>query len=287
MRGTLHLFSAADYLKFRTTIQPMLIAGAQSILKNREPVDSKKVVKKAQELFSTQSRSFAEITSSFGATMPGADPGVIRYTIRTAIPLVQEPVTSGWNFPGNPKFTLAEPWLGKKCDSNDNLKALLLRYLAAFGPASITDMQTWSGFPKLKDLIEKLRPELVTYRDETKRELFDLPTATIPDADVDAPVRFLPEFDNILLGHQKRTRVIADAHRTRVYLPALRVAQTILVDGFVAGVWKVEKTKTSSALVITPFEKLSKQIQKQLTEEGEPLLRFIEPDAKSYAVKFD
>src|SRR6185295_5196162 len=101
-----------------------------------------------------------------------------------------------------------------------------------------------SSLQKLKDAFEKLKPDLQVYRDENRRELFDLPDTELPDADVPAPVRFLPEFDNILLSHSNRTRIVADEHRPKVYLPGLRVAATFLVDGYVAGVWKVEKTKT-------------------------------------------
>src|ERR1043165_1432403 len=96
------------------------------------------------------------------------------------------------------------------------------RVLAAFGPASVTDAQTWLGL-KLKDTFEKLKPELQTYRDEGRRELFDLPDTQLPAEDVIAPVRFLPEYDNLLLSHSNRTRVVADEYRSKVYLPRLRV----------------------------------------------------------------
>jgi hypothetical protein len=144
----------------------------------------------------------------------------------------------------------------------------------------------WSGIPKLKDTIEALRPELVTYRDDGKRELFDLPDMPLPDADILAPVRFLPEFDNLLLSHSKRTRVLADTYRKKVYLPGLRVAATFLIDGFVAGVWKIEKKKGAATLKIEPFESLSKQNRDSLSAEGERLTRFIESDAKSVEIQF-
>jgi hypothetical protein len=147
-------------------------------------------------------------------------------------------------------------------------------------------MQTWSGLPKLKDVFEELRPELRAYRDERRRELFDLPDRPLPGADAPAPARFLPEFDNLLLSHTNRTRVIADEHRSKVYLPGLRVAATILVDGFVAGVWKIEKTKTSATLVIEPFARLSKRDRTALAEEGERLVRFVDEDAKTFDVRF-
>jgi hypothetical protein len=149
----------------------------------------------------------------------------------------------------------------------------------------VTDAQTWLGF-KLKETFEKLKPDLQTYRDEGRRELYDLPGLELPAEDVPAPVRFLPEFDNILLSHSNRNRVIADEYRSRVYLPGLRVAATILVDGFVRGAWKIEKTKNAAVLVIEPFDKLARRDRTALIEEGEKLVRFIEANAKSVAVKF-
>src|SRR5262249_19931954 len=145
---------------------------------------------------------------------------------------------------------------------------------------------TWSGLVKLKDAVEKLRPELRIYRDEGKRELFDLPDISLPDAESHPPVRFLPEYDNLLLSHQKRTRVLADNYLTKFYLPELRVAATFLVDGFVSGTWKIERKKDAATLLIEPFETLSKANREALSEEGEQLERFVEKNAKSFAVRF-
>jgi hypothetical protein len=288
MRGTLHLVTAADYLRFRTTLQPMLELGAAAILKSRGPaIDKKKVLKIARDYFNQEPRSFAEITNLFGDLMPDVDPGAVRYTIRTHLPLVQVPISAGWSYSGNPKFTLAETWIGRAISPDDNLRELVFRYLTAFGPASVTDIQTWCGFPKLRDALERLRPELHVYRDEQRRELFDLQRVALSDALSPAPERFLPEYDNLLLSHQKRTRVIADEHRSRVYLPGLRVRSTFLVDGFVRGAWKVEKTKLAATLLIEPFDELTKHSRRSLTDEAEKLVRFVEPDAKSYEVRFD
>jgi len=288
MRGTLHLVTAADYLRFRTTLQPMLELGAAAILKSRGPaIDKKKVLKIARDYFNQEPRSFAEITNLFGDLMPDVDPGAVRYTIRTHLSLVQVPISAGWSYSGNPKFTLAETWIGRAISPDDNLRELVFRYLTAFGPASVTDIQTWTGFPKLRDALERLRPELHVYRDEQRRELFDLQSVALSDALSPAPERFLPEYDNLLLSHQKRTRVIADEHRSRVYLPGLRVRSTFLVDGFVLGAWKVEKTKLAATLLIEPFYELTKHSRRSLTDEAEKLVRFVEPDAKSYEVRFD
>ncbi|MEP7341131.1 MAG: winged helix DNA-binding domain-containing protein [Acidobacteriota bacterium] len=285
IRGTLHLVTAEDYLRFRTTLQPLLVGAASVIAKQRGgDFDLDKVLKAARKFIGEKPRTFAEISEMLTSLMPDVDVGAMRYSVRTHIPLVQVPIPSGWSYSNKPEFTLAEEWIGRKISPKDDLQELVKRYLAAFGPASVTDAQTWLGL-KLKETFEKLKPELQTYRDEGRRELFDLPGVQLPSEDVPAPVRFLPEYDNLLLSHRNRTRVVADEYRSRVYLPGLRVAATILVDGFVRGTWKIEKTKTAAALVITPFDKLTKKDRTALTEEGEQLVRFVEPKAKSFVVR--
>jgi hypothetical protein len=288
MRATLHLVTAEDYLRLRTTLQPALVRASESIAKRRESqeLDVEKILEAARRFIGEAPRTFAEISAMLTELMPDRDVGAMRYTVRTHLPLIQVPNNSEWSYPGNPQFTLAESWLGKPISNEDNFRTLVFRYLAAFGPASVADMQTWSGLPKLKDPIQALKKDLHTYRDEQGRELFDLPDISLPDADTHAPERFLPEYDNLLLSHTKRTRVIADQYRSKVYLPGLRVAATFLVDGIVSGVWKTEKKKSAATLLIEPFEKLTKQNRSALTEEAEKLIRFVEPEAKAYEVRF-
>ncbi len=287
MRATLHLSTAEDYLLLRATLQAVLTQASEAISKGRGAgFDVDKVIEAARSYIAEKPRTFAEISSMLTEFMPDTDVGAMRYAVRTHLPLVQVPVSGGWSYPGNPQFALAERWLGKPVPTEENMRALVLRYLAAFGPASATDMQTWSGLAKLKDVLEKLRPELQTYRDEQGRELFDQPGMALPDGETPAPERFLPEFDNLLLSHSKRTRIVADEHRSKVFLPGLRVRSTFLVDGFVRGGWKIEKSKGIATMVIEPFDSLTKQNRAALGEEAERLVRFVEGDAKGYEVRF-
>jgi winged helix DNA-binding protein len=286
MRATLHICTADDYARFRTTLKPLLIGAASEIAKRRGgDFDMDKILKAARKFIGAKPRTFAEISDMLTELMPDHDVGAMRYSVRTHIPLVQVPIDTGWSYSNKPEFTLAESWIGRPIAPDDNLRDLVFRYLAAFGPASVTDAQTWMGM-KLKETFEKLRPELQTYRGEGRTELFDLPGLPIPAENVPAPVRFLPEYDNLLLSHSNRTRVVADEYRSKVYLPGLRVAATILVDGFVRGAWKIEKTKTAATLLIEPFDKLTKKDREALIEEGERLVRFVEPKAKSFEVRF-
>jgi Winged helix DNA-binding domain len=287
MRATLHICTAEDYLRFRAALQPMLTQAWSGIAKQRgADFDLDRLLEAARRFIGEKPRTLAEISDMVADIMPGHDVGVMRYAVRTHLPLVQVPISGGWSYSNNPQFVLAESWIGRPVPSEDNLPELVFRYLAAFGPASVTDMQAWSGVSKLKDTFEKLKSDLQRYRDEQRRELFDLPNLLLPAGDAPVPVRFLPEFDNLLLSHSNRTRVIADEHRSKVFLPGLRVRATLLVGGFVRGTWKIEKTKDAATLVVEPFDTMSRRDRAALIEEAERLIRFVEAKAKSFEVRF-
>jgi winged helix DNA-binding protein len=287
MRATLHLLTADDYLRWRATLQPVLTSAQQAIARQRGAApDVPALVAAARRYLSEAPRTFAEISKRLTELQPDGDPGAMRYAVRTHLPLVQVPIERDWSYPGNPRFTLADDWLGRPIPTDDRLPELIHRYLTAFGPASVADLQTWSGLGKLKPAVEALRPDLALYRDERRRELFDLPDQPLPEADQPAPVRFLPEYDNLLLSHQDRTRVVAQADRGKVYLPGLRVAATFLIDGFVAGTWTVERTRQTATLTLTPFEPLAPPDRAALEAEGAQLLRFVEPEAQTFDLRF-
>ncbi len=291
MRATLHLFSAEDYLRLRATLQPALDQASGSIARRRAPdLDYDRAVEAVQAYVAEEPRTFAEISAMLRDLMPSADVGPLRYTARTRLPLVQVPVAEGWSYPAKPRFALADQWLGRPIPAEPDLRAFVWRYLAAFGPASVADLQTWSGLARLKEPLEALKRELVIFHDEGGRELLDLPGAPRPAADEPALPRFLPEFDNLLLAYSLRTRVIPDVFRSRVYLPALRVAATLLVDGFVAGIWKIETAKRRAGLVIEPFVAIDAATRGVLAEEGERLLRFVaggEGAERTFEVRFE
>ena len=210
------------------------------------------------------------------------------YAVRMTLPLVQVPVgrEAAWAFPAQARFALADEWLGRALprDAEPRAEPLVLRYLAGYGPASVADVQAWSGLPALGETIEKLRPRLRTFRDEQGRELFDLPDAPRPDEDVPAPVRLVPEYDN-LIGTRRDERFVARGHRPRVFLSALRLAATVLVDGFVAGTWKLDRKKSTATVTVAPFSPFSARTRKEVVAEAERLARFAEPDAGKFDVR--
>src|SRR5689334_13040452 len=139
-------------------------------------------------------------------------------------------------------------------------RTLVRRYLGAFGPASKRDFQTWSGL-RLDEAFDRLGATLRSYRAERGVELFDLAGAPLADPDLPAPVRFLPEFDNVALGHADRSRVLTPAHRERLLLGAGR---GILIDGFARALWKVQRDKEAARLVVETLEMLTAREREEI-----------------------
>jgi len=287
MRGTLHLMTARDYVGMRAAMQPMLSDAMRSILRDRtDAFDIEGLVAEARRYFEQEPRTFEELRDHLLALHPGGDERGMGYAVRMHLPLVQVPTSTAWGYPGTADFAVAEAWLGQPIGKDERPHALVLRYLAAFGPATAADAQAWSGLKGLKGVFEELRPKLCTLQDERGRELFDLPDAPRPPEDTPAPARFIPEFDNLLLSHADRTRVVAEEHRPRIALANLRILPTFLVDGFVAGTWKIERKRSSATLLVEPFGALPKGTREELAREGEALVRFVEEDASAFEVRF-
>jgi hypothetical protein len=286
MRGTLHLMSAADYIAHRMTLQPMLTRSLALLGERAAGLQEEKVLPVARALLSEHPRTFGELRAALVEAFPGINDRALGFTVRMSLPLVMIPTGDRWAFPADARFGLAESWLETPVSREANLEALIMRYLAAFGPATPGDVQQWSGLQGIKPVLESLRPRLALFRDERGRTLFDLPDAPRPAEETPAPPRFLPEFDNLLLSHADRTRVLQDAHR-RIILGAKngRIPATFLIDGWVAGTWRVERKKQAATLAITPFDPLPKSVAATLAEEGDALLRFLEDDALTFNVR--
>jgi hypothetical protein len=209
------------------------------------------------------------------------------YLARMELPLVQIPAPGAeWAFPASPSFTVADEWLDATPAAATVLEPLALRYLAAFGPATPRDFQTWSGVQGAREIFAALRQTLRVFRDDEGRELFDLPKAPRPDEHEDAPVRFLPEYDNLLLAFEDRRRIIASEHRRHVITRNLIVPATFLVDGGVSGIWKLDRKAKNARISMTPFINVSRKVRQQLLDEAAALLEFVEPAAARRDVEF-
>jgi hypothetical protein len=286
MRGTIHLLSRRDFLAMRPAIQPVLTRGRDTILKRWiKTIDGEALLLAARTHFASSPCTFAALREHLLTRFPSLNERAMGYFVRMELPLVQVPGRGdAWAYPSAASFTIAESWLGTPIGDGEGAAGLVLRYLGAFGPASVADFQVWSGLRGAKPVFETLRSRLRTFRDARGRELFDLPKAPRLEGGEEAPIRFLPDYDNLVMAYDERSRIIARDHRPLVFTRNLQIPATFLVDGVVAGTWRVERNARTARLLLRPFGRLNKTTQRGLEHEGEPLLKFVEPDAGSYDI---
>ena len=281
MRSTIHTHTAEDCLTLRPLVQPARDRELTNFREGLPGVDLDRLAALARDLVEAEPRTMKQLREALSAEWPDADPQALAIAARCKLPLVQVTPRGLWGRSGQVVLTTAEHWLGRPAEPAPAPDAIAWRYLAAFGPASVKDMQTWSGLTRLSEAFERLRPQLVTFRDDNGVELFDLPDAPRPDPDIPAPPRFLPEFDNLLLSHADRVRVVPPEHHGRSW-QGNQAYRTLLVDGFLAGVWKLE----ADALVVELFGPLGKERRREVTAEGERLLKAMYGESSSYDIRF-
>jgi hypothetical protein len=267
MRSTIHTHTAEDALTLRPFVQAARDRELSQFRKGLAGVDLDRLAAISRELVEAEPRTMKQLREALLAEWPDADPFALSIAARCTLPLVQVTPRGLWGHSGQVALTTAEHWLGRPAGPPPAPDAIVPRYLAAFGPASVKDMQTWAGLTRLREVFERLRKELVVFRDENGVELFDLPDASRPDADTPAPPRFLPEFDNLLLSHADRSRVVPADLKGRTW-QGNRAYRTLLVDGFLSGLWKLEE----GALVVETFGGLTKARRDEITAEGERML---------------
>jgi hypothetical protein len=285
MRATLHLTTARDFLLLRPAVQPALGRFFDSVIRRRAPgVEPARIVAAAAECL-REPHSFVELRAALAQFEPSPGEWPVAYAARTLLPVVQVPSAgAAWGYPPSPTYVSSETWLGASPGDDPDPRELIRRYLAAFGPAKVRDIETWSGLTSLRGPVSKMRLELRTFVDEAGKELLDLPEQPLPPGDTPAPPRFLPEFDNLLLAHSDRTRIIANTYRPRVFGSVGLITSTFLIDGFVAGTWKIEADRRKATLSVQPFLTLAAADREALTDEGERLLLFVAPAAEKRTV---
>lgn len=286
LRSTLHLMTADDHQNFRDILFPALIRAYKAFNGKRTiGIDMERLLEIATPFLEAEPRATGELRTLLEEAMPEYDGNTMAYAIRTYLPLVQVPPSGTWGTGSRATYTTAQQFLGTR-DDPATLRDLLHRYLAAFGPASIMDFQAWTGLVKLGEQIEPMKSELTIYQSESGKELLDLPNATLIDEGARVPIRFLPEYDNLMVAHADRNRIIADADRNKVFLSAARVLGTVLIDGFVGATWKTSRQKKRAILEVTPFLPLDKNTRDHIIDEGEKLIRFIEDSSESFEIQF-
>jgi hypothetical protein len=269
MRATLHLATSEDYLHIRPQLHGMIrqrvIGSLKRYLVGVDDLDE--LAAAARDLYREEPRIARAAGRALNERWPDADTASLGYA-SALVPLVQLPPRGQWKRPGRAILADAESWLGTPLPEPPAPDALVRRYLRAFGPATVADMRMWSGLSGLREVFDRLRPELRTCEDEQGRELFDVPDGLLPDPETPAPPRFLPEFENALLSHDDRSRIIDDEHRRDV----VAGHRFFLVDGMVAGRWRVE----DGAVVVEPTTPLRKADQRAVDAEARRLAAFVQ-----------
>jgi hypothetical protein len=280
MRGTIHLVSARDCLALRPAVQPVLDRGfLGGYAKQLAGVDHGDLAAAGRDLVEAAPRTFNELGTLLAERWPGSPPIALAQGVRALVPLVQVPPRAVWGKAGQARHTSAEAWLGAPLAAGNGLGWLVRKYLAAFGPATVADVQAWSGLTRLREAVDPLRPDLRTFRDEDGRELFDLPDAPRPGPDAPAPARLIAEFDNLVLSHADRSHVISDGHRKRLYTRNGIFPGTVLADGAVVGIWRLSQAAGTATLTIELFQPVPRSARDGITAEGAAMLAFAAPTA--------
>lgn len=291
LRSTLHLVSAADHQRFQAVIQPALARGLRSFFGARvAEFDIERLIGIAKPFLESNQPAIGALRQHLQEHEPQGNKWnkeALAYAVRSYLPLVQIPPSGTWGVGTRATYTTAESWLGPlEPRQQSDLAGLFRRYLRAFGPASVMDFQTWTGMTRLKARLAPALRELLAYKSEDGRDLYDLPTATIAAPEAIAPIRFIPEYDNIMIAHRERARILPEAHRKKVFLSAGRVIGAVLIDGFAGATWQVKKDKQDLRLTVKLFEKQARSCRQAIGEEGERLLRFHD-DSANYAVAIE
>ena len=287
MRGTIHSVTDSDCLKLRPHFDRVLDRGLRGAFgKHLKGLNLKHVEDAARKLLRERPLTFAELGKLLARRWPDREPAALANAARALLPLIQIPPRGTWGEGGPAAHVPAETWLGRSLCTAPTLERMIVRYLAAFGPASVRDVQAWSGLTRLRPILESMRANLVTFMDQARNELFDLPDVPRPDADTPVPPRFLPVFDNVLLSHADRGRILSETHRKMLFGTAALLEGSLLVDGFVEAKWKIVQEPGRAVLSVQPFAALSKRDRAAISGEGVELLRFALPPAEIQEICF-
>jgi hypothetical protein len=288
MRTTIHLVSADDCLRLRPLVQPALdreLAHHGEHSPKLRGIDLAPVLAFAATILE-RPHTGPQLRAALATRFPEHDPAALAYACRNNLALVQVPPRGVWGRTSQVTVATAESWLGRPLAANPSIDEVVLRYLGAFGPASVADVAAWSGLTGFREVLERLRPRLRTFRDPGGRELFDLPDAPRPDPETPAPPRFLPEYDNVLLSHADRSRFASEAHR-RAWATG-RIQGSVLDDGFGVATWWLDRDRATgrTALVVDHIVPMTKAAKAAIEAEGRRLLRFLDAAGADHDVRF-
>ncbi len=283
MRSTVHLMSARDALTIRGVMQPALerMLRSSAFGKQLAAIEPAELVEAGRLLVDETPRTGNELATLLADRWPDLHPLTIQNAIRTHLALVQVPPRGLWGRSGQATLTTVETWLGSSITPEAPIDDVVLRYLGAFGPASVADVQAWSGLTRLGEVVARLRADLVTFTGPGGTTLYDLPDAPRPPEDTPAPVRLVAEFDNLTIAYADRTRVLSDDDRKRAYTNNGIIPGLVLVDGAACGTWKLTRARASATAAVTLYRPIPAAARAAVTSEAHALLDFAAPGAKS------
>jgi hypothetical protein len=277
MRTTIHTVTAADALALRPLLQPVLdrtFSGTAWGQRLRGQ-DVRALVDEAAVLLTERPMGRAQLQRELSERHPSIDAEAVVSGVSYWVPWVQPPPRGLWSASGAAVMTTAEAWLG--AGAPGSLDDLVMRYLGAFGPASVRDVQAWCGLTRLREVVDGLGPRLRRFRAEDGVELFDVPEAPLPDPETPAPVRYLAEYDNVVLSHADRSRLVADGDHVLLQGGPGGWTGTVLVDGLLRATWAARREGDATALTVRPSGVLSSAEKAEVLAEGERLLGFLAP----------
>ena len=290
MRGTIHLVTADDALQLRPLVQPILdqeLARHPQFGPALRDVDLAPVLRVARRILAERPHTGPELRAAMAERFPHDDPAALAYACRNHLALVQVPPRGLWTRSAQVTATTAEAWLGRQLVRRPAIDEVVLRYLAAFGPASVADVSAWCRLAGMREVVDRLRPRLRAFRTEGGRELIDLPDAPRPGPGPAPPPRFLPEYDNVLLSHADRSRFVADPARAALWSGPRPAHGSVLVDGTVLGPWRLLRDADAGAatLEVDHLGTIAAGRAASLAAEAKRLLRLLAPDAPERAVR--
>lgn len=281
LRSTVHLVTADDALVLRMLTREVPereIFGTKTFAGIRE-VDTDRLIEVVRPFVDEAPRTNGEIATFLAEQWPDVDRQTLSHAVRCLLPMVQVPPRGILGQGGQVRTTPVDTWLGRPVPAVPRWDAVIPRYLAAFGPATVADAQKWSTVRGLAEVFERLRPTLRTFRDERGRELFDVPRGRLPRPDTPAPVRFMGEYDNVMLSHADRARIVSEEIRRGLSAGANGAfLNTVLIDGFINAFWRLDDPDSDPALLVETVRDLSEAEHADLLAEGRRLLAFLVPD---------
>jgi hypothetical protein len=290
MRATQRLVTATDFGLYRPAVAPLLRRVHRNVWGARTAgIDLDRLVADARDLLAGgKVLPRPELGRLLTERHPGATHTALGWSLQYLEPIVHPAPSGTWNTRGPTLYARADEMLGadvRREASAADVRELARRYLAAYGPATASDARAWSGVSGLREIFDQLRPELRTFADESGRELFDLPDAPRPGADVEAPVRFVPAFDEPLLAYADRTRIMTDEVRRRICVGDA-VHPAVLVDGAVRASWELTANDGVATLTVRPFDGWSRTDRAAVEDEAAGLLAFAAADADRHDLRY-